>query len=138
MHSVNPPCPNRECKDYDKKDAHNIIKNGHDRDNKQRYLCQSCGRTFTHTPPPPLEDWQRKKPTRGRKSQRNQGEYYDEKKEKETLSLTPTAVKRLDELAKLLNVSRSELVERIGRYEGMKQLEGGLIRLEFSLRDTTS
>jgi hypothetical protein len=55
-----------------------------------------------------------------------------------TLSLTPTAVDGLDELAKLLNVSRSELVERIGRHGGVRQLEGGLIRLEFCLRDITS
>ncbi|MBE9233758.1 ribbon-helix-helix protein, CopG family [Cuspidothrix issatschenkoi LEGE 03284] len=40
---------------------------------------------------------------------------YDEVKAKQTLSLTPTAVKGLDKLAESLGISRSEVVEQIGR-----------------------
>ncbi len=40
---------------------------------------------------------------------------YDEVKGTKTLSLTETAVHGLDKQAKALGISRSELVERIGR-----------------------
>jgi hypothetical protein len=42
-------------------------------------------------------------------------EIYDEVKIRKTMTLTPTAIKGLDELAKQKDLSRSELVERIGR-----------------------
>jgi hypothetical protein len=57
-----------------------------------------------------------KKPSRkGVKSMRGQPELYDELKKIVSLSLTPTALAGLDESSKRLNISRSELVERIGR-----------------------
>ncbi len=57
-----------------------------------------------------------KKPSRkGVKSMRGQPEVYDELKKIVSLSLTPTALAGLDESSKRLNISRSELVERIGR-----------------------
>ncbi|MBD2255194.1 hypothetical protein H6G14_28655 [Nostoc parmelioides FACHB-3921] len=66
-------------------------------------------------PPTPQKPWQRKKAQKGLKSKRGQPEIYDELKTKQTLTLTPTAVKGLDKIAELLGISRSELVERIGR-----------------------
>jgi hypothetical protein len=57
-----------------------------------------------------------KKPSRkGVKSMRGQPEVYDELKKIVSLSLTPTALAGLDESSERLNISRSELVERIGR-----------------------
>ncbi|MEO8891095.1 MAG: hypothetical protein ABI417_06105 [Coleofasciculaceae cyanobacterium] len=46
---------------------------------------------------------------------RGQPEVYDELKKIVSLSLTPTALAGLDESSVRLNISRSELVERIGR-----------------------
>ncbi len=66
-------------------------------------------------PPPSIEPWQRKKPQKGIKSQRGQGEMYGEVKRAQTLSLTRTAVLGLDELARSRGISRSELVEQVGR-----------------------
>jgi hypothetical protein len=40
---------------------------------------------------------------------------YEEVKKSLTLAVTPTAVRGLDEQAKEFGISRSELVERIGR-----------------------
>jgi hypothetical protein len=42
-------------------------------------------------------------------------ELYDEVKIRRSMTLTPTAIKGLNELAKQRELSRSELVERIGR-----------------------
>lgn len=57
-----------------------------------------------------------KKPSRkGVKSMRGQPEVYDELKKIVSMSLTPTALAGLDESSARLNISRSELVERIGR-----------------------
>lgn len=57
-----------------------------------------------------------KKPSRkGVKSMRGQPEVYDELKKIVSMSLTPTALAGLDESSVRLNISRSELVERIGR-----------------------
>ncbi|HEY9796523.1 MAG TPA: hypothetical protein V6D30_12850 [Leptolyngbyaceae cyanobacterium] len=57
-----------------------------------------------------------KKPSRkGLKSMRGQPEIYDELKEIVSFSITPTARSGLDQLSEQLNISRSELLERIGR-----------------------
>jgi metal-responsive CopG/Arc/MetJ family transcriptional regulator len=40
---------------------------------------------------------------------------WDEVKRKVSMTLTPTAIKGLDELASVEGISRSEFVERIGR-----------------------
>ena len=108
-----PPCPNRTCNSYDKSD--NVIKNGlyrkdkQDKQKTQRYLCKSCGRTFV---PEPLPE---------RRSHRPEGKgvkgnaAYDEKKENRTIRLTNEAYAGLEKLALLRGLSRSELIERIGR-----------------------
>jgi hypothetical protein len=49
------------------------------------------------------------------KSMRNQPELYDEIKKPVTFSLTETAVKQLDLLAKIQGISRSEVVEQFTR-----------------------
>ena len=51
----------------------------------------------------------------GTKSLRDQPELYSEKKADTCLSLTKTAVGLLDEAAKSLDLSRSELVEQVAR-----------------------
>jgi hypothetical protein len=57
-----------------------------------------------------------KKPLRkGLKSMRGQPELYDELKKAVSFSLTPTAQTGLTRLSEQLNISRSELIERIGR-----------------------
>jgi hypothetical protein len=52
---------------------------------------------------------------KGQKNQRGQPEKWDELKKRVMLSLTPTSVDGLDAIAHGLGISRSELVERIGR-----------------------
>ncbi len=42
-------------------------------------------------------------------------ELWDEVKKRATMTLTPTAIAGLDELASVEGISRSEFVERIGR-----------------------
>lgn len=49
------------------------------------------------------------------KSMRNQPEMYDEIKKSFSFSLTKTAVKKLESLAKRYGISRSELVEQFAR-----------------------
>ena len=49
------------------------------------------------------------------KSMRNQPELYDEIKQPVTFSLTKTAIKQLDLLAKTQGISRSEVVEQFAR-----------------------
>ena len=49
------------------------------------------------------------------KSMRNQPELYDELKQPVTVSLTKTAIKQLDLLAKTQGISRSEVVEQFAR-----------------------
>ncbi len=57
-----------------------------------------------------------KKPVRkGRKSLRGQPEIYDEIKKIASFSITPTAIDGLRKISSELNLSRSELIERIGR-----------------------
>ncbi len=46
---------------------------------------------------------------------KGQPELYDEKKKPLNLALTPTAAKKLDELAVKMGLTRSEFVERIAR-----------------------
>lgn len=46
---------------------------------------------------------------------RGQPEIYDECKKNASFSLTSTAIKGLEQLSSQLNISRSELIERIGR-----------------------
>ena len=58
-----------------------------------------------------------KKAKKGLKSMRGQGEYYDQPKNRVCLSLTQTATGGLDKISQDLNLSRSELVEKIGRRE---------------------
>lgn len=52
---------------------------------------------------------------KGYKNQRGEPELYDELKKRITLAVTPTGVEGLDAIASSLGLSRSELVERIGR-----------------------
>lgn len=52
---------------------------------------------------------------KGQKGSRGQADMYDEVKGRYNMTLTPTAVKGLDALAKSMNLSRSELVEQFGR-----------------------
>jgi metal-responsive CopG/Arc/MetJ family transcriptional regulator len=52
---------------------------------------------------------------KGIKNKRGIPELWDELKKRVNISLTPTAIKGLDKLAKQKDLSRSELVERIGR-----------------------
>ena len=49
------------------------------------------------------------------KGQKNVPELYDEVKRRVNLAITPTGIEGLDAIASDLGVSRSELVERIGR-----------------------
>jgi hypothetical protein len=58
---------------------------------------------------------QRKPILKGVKSRRGCPELYDELKKPTTVALTPTALAGLDEISKALGISRSELIERIGR-----------------------
>lgn len=51
------------------------------------------------------------KPKRGR----GQPRHYEENKEKVTIRITPIAIASLDLAADKLNISRSELVERLAR-----------------------
>lgn len=52
-----------------------------------------------------------------KKSMRNEPEMYEETKKRFTFSLTPIAINKLDALAKLHDISRSEVVERFARGE---------------------
>jgi len=107
-------CKNPNCEYFGKADQ--LIRYGKERHGLQRCRCKSCLQTLTEPPPPPpLKEHHRKVPRKGLKSLKGQGELYDEPKARWGLSLTPTAVKGLDELAEEFNISRSELVERIGR-----------------------
>lgn len=52
---------------------------------------------------------------KGQKGQKDVPELYEEVKKRVNLALTPTGINGLDEIASNLDISRSELVERIGR-----------------------
>lgn len=114
-----PPCPNQICDSYGKPD--DVIKNGlyrkknQDTQKTQRYLCKTCGKTFV---PESLPERRSHRPEgKGEKGK----SAYDEKKENRTIKLTSKAYAGLEQLALHWGISRSELLERIGR---------GLIRLE--------
>ncbi len=53
--------------------------------------------------------------SKGKKTSKGYPEFYDEVKKRVNLSLTPTGIAGLDKLSQELNLSRSELVEQIGR-----------------------
>ena len=53
--------------------------------------------------------------TKGHKNRRGQPELYEVLKKRYTMTLTPTGADGLDAIASGLGISRSELVERIGR-----------------------
>ena len=45
-------CPNKTCADYGKRQRdqqHNIVKYGKTKAGRQRYMCKTCGATFTET-----------------------------------------------------------------------------------------
>ncbi len=52
---------------------------------------------------------------KGFKKAKGEPAYWDEVKKRVNISLTPTAIAGLDELASAEGTSRSEFVERIGR-----------------------
>ncbi|MGH1394626.1 MAG: hypothetical protein ACRAVC_11410 [Trichormus sp.] len=52
---------------------------------------------------------------KGQKGQKDVPELYDEVKKRVNLALTPTGIDGLDAIADSMDLSRSELVERIGR-----------------------
>ncbi len=66
-------------------------------------------------------DKKRRKPNqikrihKGMKSLRGQPEDYDQLKQRVTICITPSAREGLDHLSSLRAISRSELIERIGR-----------------------
>lgn len=109
-------CPNPHCPDYQTASGR-VVKNGRDALNRQRYQCQTCHRTFTDltSAPSGRSPHQYKQSIPGHKSQRGQGDYYDEPKNRVNLSLTPTATAAWDTMAKHYSLSRSEIVERLGR-----------------------
>lgn len=55
------------------------------------------------------------KPRKGGVRYKGQGAFYNEAKKNVAFTLTPTGVKGLDEIASKMELSRSELVEQIGR-----------------------
>lgn len=105
-------CPNLKCPDYGDTRQQHIKKNGKDRKGQQRYICKSCGHSFI-PPNPSINVYQRYK--KGVKSQRGIPQIHEEVKKKISVSVTPSAIKGLDTLAKKYQLSRSELIEQIGR-----------------------
>lgn len=63
----------------------------------------------------PRREYEKKPIRKGVKSMRGQPEVYDELKKIVSFSITPTAMTGLERLSEQLNISRSELIERIGR-----------------------
>lgn len=112
---MKPSCPNESCSNYNQGNSQFVVRNGKDERGKQRYLCKTCDRTFTAKTQAKKKAHQRKKGQKGIKSMRGRPEMYSEVKAKVSFTLTPTAVEGLDSLSSALNLSRSELVERIGR-----------------------
>lgn len=76
-----------------------------------------------------------KKGTPGRKGIQGP-EMYDEHKKRVNISLTPTAVERLDALAGSMDVSRSELIEQVARGTIPLQINDQAHRLGESLANT--
>ena len=67
---------------------------------------------------------------KGQKGQKNVPELYDEVKRRVNLAITPTGIEALDAIASDLGVSRSELVERIGRGVDSLNLNPGVKELD--------
>lgn len=61
------------------------------------------------------QEYEKKPIRKGRKSMRGQPEIYDECKKNASFCITPTAIEGLKQLSSQLKISRSELIERIGR-----------------------
>lgn len=61
------------------------------------------------------QEYQKKPSRKGFKSLRGKPELYDEIKKIVSIGITPTALAGLDELSQKRSISRSELIERIGR-----------------------
>ena len=61
------------------------------------------------------QNHQKKPSCKGVKSLRGKPEIYDELKKIVSVSITPTALAGLDELSQKRAISRSELIEQIGR-----------------------
>jgi hypothetical protein len=112
---MKPGCPNGSCSNYNQTNSQAVVKNGKDERGKQRYLCKTCDRTFAAKIQSKKQAHHRKKGQKGVKSMRGRPEMYSEVKAKVSFTLTPTAVQGLDHLSSSLNLSRSELIERIGR-----------------------
>jgi hypothetical protein len=111
-------CQNPTCLDCNRIDSNNLVKNGKDKQQQQRYLCKTCGKTFSlsnTSKPNKRESWQVKPGTREQKSQRGVGELYDQVKKQVNIAITPTAKAGLDQLGRSFSISRSEVVERFGR-----------------------
>ncbi|BBD63588.1 CopG domain protein DNA-binding domain protein (plasmid) [Nostoc sp. HK-01] len=69
----------------------------------------------TKSPNKSRKEHQRKPIRKGIKSTRGQPEHYSEIKKCVSIGITPTALTGLDELSQQLDISRSEMIERIGR-----------------------
>ncbi|AFZ22283.1 ribbon-helix-helix domain-containing protein [Allocoleopsis franciscana] len=108
-----PPCPNETCDSYGKPDY--VVRNGsyrktkQDKQKTQRYLCKFCCKTFVPEPLPIRRSYR----PQGKGKKGNAA--YEEKKENRTFTLTNEAYAGLEQLALRRGLSRSELVERIGR-----------------------
>ena len=63
----------------------------------------------------PRQDYEKKPSCKGTKSKRGQPEIYDEIKKAVSFAITPAAQLGLTRLSQQLKISRSELIERIGR-----------------------
>lgn len=61
------------------------------------------------------QDYQKKPSRKGVKSLRGKPEMYDELKKVVSVGITPTALAGLDALSQKRSISRSELIEQIGR-----------------------
>jgi len=110
-----PPCPNEACGTAEQVSKYGTVirgKRGQKR-RYQRYRCSSCGATFV--PKKYKKPWQKKQAISGHKSTKGVPESHDELKKNVSLSLTPTATAGLDAIASSLGISRSSLVENIGR-----------------------
>ncbi len=61
------------------------------------------------------QEYEKKPVRKGVKSMRGQPEMYDEVKKNACFSITPTACEGIKQLSLQLDISRSEVIERIGR-----------------------
>lgn len=112
---MKPSCPTKDCPNHNQANSQSVVKFGKDSKRRQRYHCKLCAITFVPKSITKNKAHHFKKGQKGIKSMRGRPELYSEVKAKVSLSLTPTAVQGLDNLSSALNLSRSELVEQIGR-----------------------